>query len=111
MPQCTSVRARIDAAPPAIRSASPRSADRGSRDGVARHADGIAVETVEDAPPGGGKMRVGVGASGQNTMVEAVARFGSQGEGAIDGVYTEYVCAALHEHHSLPHSRFACPRV
>jgi hypothetical protein len=84
---------------------------------VARHADGIAMETVEDAPPGGsparagGKVRVGVGASGQNTMVEAAARFGSQGEGAIDGIYTEYVCAALHEHHSLPHSRFACPRV
>ena len=49
----------------------------------------------------------GAGGGGVSAREAAAARFGSQGEGAIEGVYTEYIVGALGEHGGTRFSRFS----
>ena len=54
-----------------------------------------------------GSITPGAGGGGASAREAAAARFGSQGEGAIEGVYTEYIVGALGEHGSTRFNRFS----
>ena len=47
-----------------------------------------------------------VGSRGAGVREAAAAKFGAQGEGAIEGVYTEYIVGALGQHTGTRFSRF-----
>ena len=54
-----------------------------------------------------GSITPGAGGGGASAREAAAARFGSQGEGAIEGVYTEYIVGALGEHGGTRFNRFS----
>ena len=53
-------------------------------------------------------VRVGVGVDGAAALPAFGPAFGPQGEGAIEGHYTDYERPRLHEHGGLRFGRFAC---
>ena len=59
----------------------------------------LQTAAVEDPDPGASaSRRVGVGATGAAALMEAALRFGTQGEGAIEGVVGDYRRVALDAH-------------
>lgn len=68
--------------------------------------------SADDRPPNrthasGSRSTPGAGGRGAGVREAASAKFGTQGEGAIDGVYTEYIVDALGQHTGMRFNRFS----
>ena len=71
--------------------------------------DGSADDAPLNVPRsrGGSLAAPSVGSRGAGVREAAAAKFGAQGEGAIEGVYTEYIVGALGQHTGTRFNRFS----
>ena len=68
----------------------------------------LQTSVVDGADSGASTSRLAsVGASGAFALMEAARRFGAQGEGAIEGVHTDYTRVALDMHGGARFARFS----
>ena len=70
--------------------------------------DGSADDQPLNAPYlRGSRLTPSIGSRGAGVREAASAKFGTQGEGAIEGVYTEYIVGALGQHTGTRFNRFS----
>ena len=70
--------------------------------------DGSSDDAPLNVPRSRGSLAApSIGSRGAGVREAAAAKFGAQGEGAIEGVYTEYIVGALGQHTGTRFNRFS----